>query len=162
MKAQHHLTDSVKLLQKAVLIHQGKMLLLRRSEHSKTRKLQWDLPGGNSEWPTEKTGVIRDLHIVDLKREILEETGISADEFVNAPQLVSFETSFEAEKNVYTIIAGWKIELASTFVNKSILLSDEHDQFVWVHSKDISDFDFGFAGGGEGFITRIIANSFTG
>lgn len=160
MASLHRLTDNVKLLQKAVLVHQGKMLLLRRSEHSKTRANQWDLPGGNSEWPTEKTGIIRDIHIVDLKREILEETGISAEQFASAPQLVSFETCYEAEIDVYTIIVGWKIELESAFDKKSVQISDEHSEIAWISPQEVANFDFGFAGGGEGFISRIITNAF--
>lgn len=160
MSTLHRLTDKVKLLQKAVFVHQGKMLILRRSETSKTRAGQWDLPGGNSEWPTEKAGIIRDVHIVDLKREIMEETGIAASMFTTAPRLVSFETYFEAEKDIYTIIAGWSIELGDTFSKKSVQLSSEHSELQWIKADEITQFDLGFAGGGEGFITRIIANAF--
>lgn len=160
MAALHRLTENVKLLQKAVVVHRGSMLILRRSEDAKTRAGQWDLPGGNSEWPTEQTGIIRDLHIVDLKREIFEETAITADVFAAAPLLVSFETCFEAEKNMYTIIAGWRIELHDAFTKESVKLSNEHDTLEWISPKDITNFELGFAGGGEGFITRIIANAF--
>lgn len=159
MIALHRLTEKVKLLQKAVLIHRGKMLLLRRSEHSQTRALQWDLPGGNSEWPIEKVGIIRDVHIMDLKREIFEETGIGAAEFAIAPTLVSFETYFESEIDMYTIIVGWKIQLDDAFTKESIRLSDEHNEYQWISQNECTNFDFGFAGG-EGFITRIISSSF--
>lgn len=159
MTQLHRLAENVKLLQKAVLLHDGKMLILRRAENSKTRANQWDLPGGNSEWPTETTGVIRDMHIVDLKREILEETGISATQFATSPRLVSFETCFEAETNMYTIIAGWEISINHTFTQESVQLSDEHSEYRWINPSEITDFDLGFAGGGEGFITRIIANA---
>ncbi|MBP7875910.1 NUDIX domain-containing protein [Candidatus Woesebacteria bacterium] len=160
MTTLHRLTEKVKLLQKAVLVHQGKMLILRRSENSKTRANQWDLPGGNSEWPVEKEGIIRDVHIVDLKREILEETNIGADMFATTPKLVSFETCFEAEVDIYTIIAGWRVELEPAFVKENLQLSDEHSECQWISPEEITHFDLGFAGGGEGFITRIIANSF--
>ncbi len=159
MLTLHRLTESVKLLQKAVLVHEGKILILKRAENSATRANQWDLPGGNSEWPTEKIGVIRDMHLVDLKREIIEETGITAEAFATAPALVSFETCFEAEKNMYTIIVGWKITIIDAFIQESVVLSDEHSEYQWINMHDISTFDFGFAGGGEGFISRIIANS---
>lgn len=158
-KQLHRLSDNVKLLQKAVVMHQGKLLLLQRSESSKTRALQWDLPGGNSEWPTEKEGIIRDLHITDLKREILEETGISADSFATAPELVSFETCFEAEKNMYTVIVGWYIVLSNDFDKDTVKLSDEHDKREWISANEVKDYDLGFAGGETGFITRIIANA---
>lgn len=154
------LSDQVKLLQKAVLVSQGEMLILKRSEDSKTRANMWDLPGGNSEWPTEKIGIIRDLHIVDLKREVQEETCIEPDSYATAPQLVSFETCFEAETQMYTIIAGWRIDLVSGFDKQSVRLSGEHSEAVWISPAEITQYDLGFAGGTEGFITRIIANAF--
>lgn len=159
MSKLSQLTENVKLLQKAVLMHRGKILLLKRSETAKTRADQWDLPGGNSEWPQEKEGIIRDIHLVDLKREILEETGIGAEQFTNTPQLVSFETCFEVERNIYTVIVGWRIELVDIFVKESVLVSGEHSEYRWVSPDEISTYDFGFAGGGEGFITRIIEHA---
>jgi 8-oxo-dGTP diphosphatase len=159
MSKLQQLTENVKLLQKAVLVHRGKILLLKRSESAKTRADQWDLPGGNSEWPQEKEGIIRDIHLVDLKREILEETNIGAEQLANAPQLVSFETCFEVERNVYSVIVGWRVELVDSFEKESVSISGEHSQYRWVSPDEISSYDFGFAGEGEGFITRIIENA---
>ena len=154
--SSHRLTDNVKLLQKAVVMHQGKMLLLRRSEQSVTRALAWDLPGGNSEWPIETEGIIRDIHLGDLSREIKEETDIDTSAFAEEPTIAHFEVVFEAEKQMYTIIAGWKINLKSTFTKESVQLSDEHDQLAWVNPQQYSEFDFGFAGTEHGFVRRII------
>jgi 8-oxo-dGTP pyrophosphatase MutT (NUDIX family) len=160
MAVSHQLTSNVKLLQKAVLVSRSSFLIVRRAENSKTRPLQWDLPGGNSEWPTsEKEGIIRDLHVQDLEREILEETGIAFDQFITSPQLVSFETIFEVEKQIYTIVVGWKLKLRENFSRESIVLSEEHTEFAWIKPEDVGSYDFGFAGAKEGFISTIIRNS---
>lgn len=81
---QHQLTENVKLLQKAVIIRQSgsaiEALLLQRSETAASRPNCWDLPGGNSEWPVLGQSSIANLHLGDIKREILEETSLQVDE----------------------------------------------------------------------------------
>lgn len=140
----------MKLLQKAVLIHDGKFLILQRNEKAKSRSLCWDLPGGNSEWPEnviDTTGTAQNqenLHQKDVAREILEETGITVfDEHFTFENMVLFRTFFEVESEVYSIITGWKVELPDDFERSLVELSDEHVAHKWVTLDELNEYDFG-------------------
>ena len=138
------LQKNVKLLQKAVLIHDGKFLILQRNEKAKSRPLCWDLPGGNSEWPENVTENLENLHQKDVAREILEETGITVfDEHFTFENMVLFRTFFEAESEVYSIITGWKVELPDDFERSLVQLSDEHINHKWVIFDELNEYDFG-------------------
>ncbi|MBP7842633.1 NUDIX domain-containing protein [Candidatus Woesebacteria bacterium] len=138
------LQKNVKLLQKAVLIHDGKFLILQRNEKAKSRPLCWDLPGGNSEWPENVTENLENLHQKDVAREILEETGITVlDEHFTFENMVLFRTFFEAESEVYSIITGWKVELPDDFERSLVQLSDEHINHEWVTFDELNEYDFG-------------------
>lgn len=155
MHAGHQLTANVKLLQKAVLICDKKVLILQRSGDSKSRPLCWDLPGGNSEWPKEVTQNQQNLHTHDIAREILEETGIVVPaEHFTQDNLQFFETFFEASKGIYSIITGWKVALPNAFNTQSVILSSEHIAFAWITLSELESYDFG---GHKGvFITKMI------
>jgi 8-oxo-dGTP pyrophosphatase MutT (NUDIX family) len=151
----NHLTKNVKLFQKAVLVKNNKILILKRSEKALTRPGMWDLPGGNSEWPSAKQNA-RDLHLADIQREVLEETGIKVnlEEFVHE-NLIYFSTYFEADKQLFAVVGGWKVV---NFNTKEIELSDEHTAYAWVTKEEISKYDFG---GEKGeFVVQIIERSF--
>lgn len=161
----HQLTDNVKLLQKAVLIHQGKFLILKRSGDSAHRGGKWDLPGGNSEWP-ESQEPIRHPHQGDMVREIQEETGIILDpNLVTSENLCYFGTYFAVSefyggKAVYTIIAGWKVELPGEFDPLQVQISHEHSAYAWISPEEFNQYDFGFAGEESGFIRGMVEGSF--
>lgn len=147
---EHRLTDQVKLLQKAVITADGAVLLLKRASDSVSRPNCWDLPGGNSEWPS-TPDFTRGLHLHDLVREIQEETGlvITADSIFQR-DLVFFDTTFEPQKQMFTILVGWKHSLNGD--TPVIQLSAEHTEFAWVKPDDLNNYDFGFAE----FIPRMI------
>lgn len=160
------LTPQVKLLHKvAILDSNGLVLLLRRSEQTPSRPHKWDLPGGNAEWPDEATstmpgvGVRENLHGADASREIQEETGleITPSEFVTP---VYFQTFFDQEKRVYTVVVGWKVMLPVANDMVTIKLSGEHSEYRWAGLAEANTFDFGFAGGDFGFIYRIITSAY--
>lgn len=150
----HQLTENVKLLQKVILTHRENFLIVRRAPDSATRPDKWDLPGGNSEWPN-ATENLRDPHLADLVREVMEETGV-----VILPEQITRNiyvgTFFEAEKQVYTVILGWQLQLTDTFDTESVHLSDEHTEFQWISLSDFEKFDFGFAGEVDGFIRKMV------
>lgn len=150
----HQLTENVKLLQKAVLVHGGKFLILKRSSNSFSRPDQWDLPGGNSEWPAGEVD-IKDVHRGDLVREIFEETGIevSENEVTNCVHAGSY---FEEKKQIFTVVLGWNIVLPASFSESEVLISDEHSEFKWITKEEFEGFDFGFAGAEGGFIRAMI------
>lgn len=154
----YRLTKHVKLLQKAALWHQGSVLLLKRPDDDSSRPGKWDLPGGNSEWPVSVYQNQANIHALDIAREIVEETGIVISQAQLAevqPQLIS--TFFEPKKQLFSIIVGWRIELPDTFDRTGVLLSEEHTAFNWVKAVEAQQFDFGFAGGADGFIAKILS-----
>ena len=162
MFIKHQLTENVKLLQKAVIIRSRdigrEVLILKRSSESVSRPSCWDLPGGNSEWPAENQMSSANLHLTDLQREILEETALTVDiNDLSLDKLVHFSTYFESEKQIFTMIAGWLIDYATTDQNE-VRISNEHQEYAWVSEADLPNYDFGGAKGS--FILDIIQNSF--
>lgn len=142
-KIPHQLTHNVKLLQKAVLIHQSQALILKRSLDSKSRPQKWDLAGGNSEWP-DSTQSRFGLHQEDIAREIQEETGTSVDlKNFTLDNLVYFDTFFDTNKQIFSIICGWKYELPASFDRQQITISTEHSEMRWISLDEIGEIDFG-------------------
>lgn len=146
--AKHQLTANVKLLQKAVLIHNNSILILKRNEKSKSRPGCWDLPGGNSEWPEsnlEGEALNQEnMHQKDIAREIKEETNLTVfDQHFTHENMIFFRTFYEAQKDVYSIITGWKVEMPSDFDRSQVELSHEHTDQKWISIGDLSDYDFG-------------------
>ncbi|NCO12169.1 MAG: hypothetical protein COZ34_02395 [Candidatus Pacebacteria bacterium CG_4_10_14_3_um_filter_34_15] len=156
-KNSYQLTDDVKLLQKVVLIHSDKFLILQREENSHSRPLAWDLPGGNAEWP-ETLEDKENPHQTEVAREVFEETGIkvSEDLFTNE-NLVELRTYFEAQNQVFSVITGWKIILKNDFDEHSVQISYEHINYKWISLSEIDDYDFGDFKGE--FIKTIIRKS---
>ncbi len=150
----HMLTSNTKLLQKAVLFFDKKVLLLKRSLDSKSRAGKWDLPGGNSEWPQ----VNKDLensYKQDIVREIKEETCIDVSQDVfEYDNICYFGTYFQAQKQVYTIIVGWSILLEK---KEDVRISNEHIDFRWVSKQELDDYDFGQTGY---FVKQMILNAY--
>lgn len=154
----HQLTKDVKLLQKVALKHGDKILILKRDENTHSRPLAWDLPGGNVEWPEtlENKG---SFHQEDATREVLEESGVevSLDQFITE-NLVYFSTFFEAQKQVFSVIVGWKVDLPEDFDEESIKLSIEHINYEWITKDQLDNFDFG---GSKGeFVKQMIKAAF--
>jgi 8-oxo-dGTP pyrophosphatase MutT (NUDIX family) len=152
----HQLTSNVKLLQKVVLLWEGKILMLQRSSDSASRPLCWDLPGGNSEWPEGITEPTSNLHQFDAAREIQEETGLVVDpsEFTQ-DKLSYLETFFDPQSQIFTVLLGWKIELASS--PQAVAISEEHVDSRWLSVEEALKLDFGGKKGG--FLAKIIQNS---
>lgn len=164
MTLAHQLTDQVKLLQKIALIrridNQSQVLLLKRSQQSISRPGAWDLPGGNSEWPTTTTSAAN-LHLADVLREVREETGLVLPETVlDLSHLTHFSSYFDADKQVFTIIVGWCAVLAnSTPESTNPQLSSEHEAYAWVALSDLESYDFGGVRGS--FVVDMIRQAFT-
>lgn len=148
----HQLTPDVKILQKVVMVYKGRVLLLQRDPRSKKRPEKWDLPGGNSEWPTQEQEGSTGLHQADVAREVKEETGITvtASHFT-LDKMVYFDTTFFDD--VFTVLTGWMVELPHDFDTTSVQLSDEHSEYEWVLFDDARNYDFGY---GKSFIVPMI------
>lgn len=151
--AAHQLTNQVKILHKIALIAENQVLLLKRHSEAHSRPNCWDLPGGNAEWPKQTTlPLLQHLHRADAVREVREETGIQVEEKqITTP--VYFDTVMETASQIYTIIVGWRVDLLT---QPEVVISAEHAEFTWVSLDLAPQFDFGFAGGPDGFIVQII------
>lgn len=154
----HQLTENVKLLQKAVLLHRGEVLLLQRSSAEQSRPNCWDTPGGNSEWPTGHTQNVSNPHFVDICREIQEETGIAINpQSLAHTQVVYHETFYEPEREVFTVLFGWKIVLPEDFDRNQVRVSTEHRDFMWATPDMAQEQDFGGVRGA--FMNRILSTA---
>lgn len=140
----HQLSENIKLLQKAVVINaEGKVLLLQRSANQTNRPNLWDLPGGNSEWPHQQTEFSRGLHQIDLQREIKEETGLEiSPSTLDISNLIYFDTTFQPDQEIFTVLCGWRIQLPTT---PDLQLSLEHQKFQWIKPADVTNFEVGYA-----------------
>lgn len=151
----HQLTENVKLLHKIVIKSGDRILLIKRSQEAVSRPGCWDLPGGNSEWPSVSEPSF-DLHTEDVVREIKEETSIEVNaNLINQSALVYFSTYFDATKQMYTVICGWELALDQ---QPQVIVSHEHSEYIWADYAHLDSFDFG---GSKGeFIKNIINNTF--
>ena len=93
---------------------EGKILLIRRSENSKTNPLLWEPPGGKPD-PGETLDE-------SLKREVREETGLEVD--VIRPVGTAM-MEMEDKRIAYLI-------MLCSIRGGSIRLSDEHNDFMWI------------------------------
>ena len=153
----NQLTDKVKFVQKVALIHEDKVLILKRSNDSQSRPGAWDLPGGNTEWPdlTQPTG---NSHTADIVREVEEETGLKINhEKFNDQSLVLFYTFFEPDIQRYSFNCGWRVLLSNDFDPNSIVISNEHTDQVWISLTELDQYDFGEPIGT--YIKTIIRNA---
>lgn len=141
---EHQLTENVKLLQKAVLFHQGEVLIVQRSADADSRPNCWDTPGGNSEWPAQSAQPQNNPHLADICREIQEESSITIDpSTLGHADLVYHETYYDPTKEIFTVLFGWRIDLPDNFDRSQVQISDEHQDFAWVSPEQAQTYDFG-------------------
>lgn len=109
------------------LLHQGKILLLKRPPESK-HPSKWGVPAGKLE--KEETP------IKAIIREVQEETGIVLDEL----RLVHHEkTPVRDEKNGRDF---WYFEYAYEFLElPQVNINHEHEDFCWVTPKEALELD---------------------
>lgn len=157
----HQLTKNVKLLQKVAIIDEGQVLVLKRSERSRSRPNAWDLPGGNLEWPQDIKSSVRDLHRTDAAREVQEETGLTiSPQVFDQDHQVYMSSYFEADRQIFTIILGWKMDVIelTDFDKDKVKISQEHSGWHWLSLSKVALTDFGGERGW--FIVDIIERSF--
>ena len=124
----YRFSDDVTFSQKIVLFHPKNpelFAVLKRSRPSTNPRL-WDLPGGNV--------LYGELHMDSLKKEILEETGIT--ETLNLePVFVS--TRVLTDPDIYRLFIGYK----GTSLSENITISKEHTEYKWVTLEEFSNLD---------------------
>lgn len=111
--------SKVGVSQKAIIFNdQGKVLTIRRSKTSPTRPFYWDLPGGILDFGENTNDAIL--------REIKEETGLR----VKNLSVIGAKSWHEGENFWVTICYVAKA------ITKNIVLSYEHDDFMWVMPRE--------------------------
>lgn len=93
---------------------EGKILLIRRSERSKTNPLLWEPPGGKPD-PGERLDE-------SLRREVREETGLEV-ELCRPAGTAMMEL---ADRKIAYLIMLCRIQ------EGAVRLSDEHSDFMWI------------------------------
>jgi 8-oxo-dGTP diphosphatase len=100
----------------------GKILVLKRSEHDDHKPNVWETPGGGMD--TEESP--QDA----LKREIIEETGLSVT--VTKPFNV-----FTFKKDTGEFKVG--ITFICEHLNGEVVLSSEHSEFRWIGPEEFAE-----------------------
>jgi|SRR3989344_8490756 len=122
-----------KIIQKIVLggvvMKDGKVLILQRHKNEDVYPNMWELPSGKREplEPSEDS----------LMREVREETGL------DIKMVMPFSVfDYQIEKPD-EIRDSTQINFLVTSVNdKNVVLSEEHQAFVWITKEEIDKYDF--------------------
>ncbi|NCN45370.1 MAG: hypothetical protein COU63_01450 [Candidatus Pacebacteria bacterium CG10_big_fil_rev_8_21_14_0_10_36_11] len=158
-KVPHQLTENVKFLHKVAIIHQDKVLVLKRPSTAASRPGSWDLPGGNVEWPAEMMESGRNLHQAEIAREVIEETGLEVlPEVFELENMVHFFSYYDERKAVYSIVCGWVVKNLTDLRPDQVLLSDEHTEYRWVTADEANSLNFGEPVGS--FVKTIVQQAF--
>ena len=112
--------QDVKRVAKIVLIDEDdKVLILKRAKKLITEKSpwEWDLPGGHAE---------TDENLADtIVREVWEELSLSLGKATEI---------YTEEETAFFVSYEWE---------GKIMLSNEHEDYIWIHSEDIDNYDIG-------------------
>ncbi len=107
------------LTSKAVIVKDGKVLILKRAKQEKTNQGKWDLPGGH----IEKGEPV----LESLKREVLEETGLK----IKVIDLLTF-SEFPKEAKAFKQEKRGLRFLAEHVSGEVKLIKEEHSDFKWL------------------------------
>lgn len=120
MKSAISTRPRVVLVTRAIVINNGKILLIKRHDGDCNEPLMWEIPGGKLDKGQDLTGA--------AEREIIEEVGLYATP-IN--QLVFFESTVNKLKKYKGLPY---ICLASLYKSNSshVRLSGEHVDYKWV------------------------------
>ena len=109
---------------KALLFDQDKFLLVKRSDKARGEHHYWELPGGRMEFGETPENA--------LQRELMEETGLSANILCPLQTLSFFR---EEETQIVGITFLCKAE------SNKVRLSNEHDDFAWIRFDEITKYN---------------------
>lgn len=123
--------------QKALIVRNNKLLMVRKSKNEHPNPLKWDVPGGRMEWGE---GIDE-----SLSREIYEEAGIKAmlgkpyymkEWFVNRPQQDNSILEMQ-------IIAVYRVcsTLDEAITNKRATEEEQIEVVEWIHIDEILNLD---------------------
>jgi 8-oxo-dGTP diphosphatase len=112
--------DGVRILLKATILKDGKLLALKRSDKSFSRPGAWDFPGGNLEFGEDVEECIL--------REIKEETNLK----VKNLQSLHIISEIDEKKNIFWV----EICYLCDYGKGEIKLSDEHSEYKWLKKNE--------------------------
>ncbi len=108
---------------KAVIINQGKILILKRSDTDEVGAKQWETPGGKIEFG-------EGLETA-LFREVKEETGIN----VYVERLL-YAVTFLAHPDRQIVLLSYLCRSNQS----DVLLSSEHSDYLWANQAELHEF----------------------
>lgn len=108
---------------KAVIWHEEKFLILKRTKVNPSEPDLWEFPGGGLE--------LGEQHEEALVREIKEETNLKA-------QVIRPLSIWDAKRKDGTQVVG--ITFLCEFLGGETTLSDEHSAFAWVRPSEIGNY----------------------
>ncbi|MTI65402.1 MAG: NUDIX domain-containing protein [Firmicutes bacterium] len=114
-----------RILTKALVIKDNRLLFLKRSDESKFAKGLWDIPGGKLEFGE----TLED----SLSREIFEETKIETD--VKENLAVSTGINLKDKKQYVSII------YTAEYISGSIKLDLEHSDYKWLTIEEAQNYN---------------------
>jgi 8-oxo-dGTP pyrophosphatase MutT (NUDIX family) len=135
---------NIKLLQKAVILDEEDNILLVRKNPRKLgeRVGNWDLVGGRME--TKDLTIKKHPHLEALKREILEETGLT----VTSVSPLVVRSGIKTTKTAGEVLIYFVIFRAYVSgIKPSITLSNEHVEYQWLKKEQAMQQDSGNDGG---------------
>lgn len=107
--------NSIIIAMKAIVMHNKKALIVKRTTSNKIAGGTWEFVGGKLEFGEDLIG--------GLKREIMEETGLS----VTIDKLL-FVTTFKTHEYRQVVIINYLCHSETDLVT----LSEEHSDYLWV------------------------------
>ena len=108
---------------KALIVSNGKFLIIRRSSQARHKEGAWDFPGGRLEFGESAEDA--------LIREVSEEVGLD----ISYKRIIG---SWTFMKNESTQVVGLTF-LCKTLTDK-VILSHEHDDFIWISEQEIDKY----------------------
>lgn len=113
-------TNKIFVVVKGVILHEGKVLIVKRSADEEIGRDSWETVGGKIEFG-------EDLE-ASLKREIREETGLN----ITVEQLL-FATTFKTDPKRQVVILSY---LCKSSI-KQVVLSPEHSDYLWADAEQL-------------------------
>lgn len=119
MEKEIEAQPQVGIIARAIIVHEGKILLVQRAENDRWKPLHWELPGGKKD-PDEN-------EYEAVKREIIQETGLAIELKYQIYQDETIFTQGPRQGQEFHMLAFKAI--AQT---QEVILSEEHSAYMWV------------------------------
>jgi len=115
--------NMIRVAAKALIVKNNQVLILQRKRNSPNDKIEWDIPGGGIEYGESFSDA--------LVREVKEETNLTVEVF----DTIRAWNCIDNDKMLYGVT------FATNFVEGDIILSSEHENYVWLDIDKIANSD---------------------